>query len=209
MQIEEFAMLVADMQMAASTGYLLHGVSATNEKNVREASIEVRVAGKYDIHLAFAAASGGGAFEGSPFRLTVLPAKASADATELPVEIKDGLKTAVGESSEFMLQAMDQYKNACIRGGDKIRVSAVGALSASVHDEGNGQYKVTYTCNESGVHRMAITVGEHHVRGSPLAVTCEYDIQIEHVPLLIVSLGIEVEMRRRAARPTASLAVSG
>ena len=28
-------------------------------------------------------------------------------------------------------------------------------------------------CDESGVHKMGITVGDGHVRGSPLAVTCE------------------------------------
>ena len=126
LSIEEFAMLVADMEMAASTGYLLHGTTATAEKSTRSVSYEVRVAGNYDVHIAFAAASGGGFFNGSPFRLKVLPAKASAEATELPPGLLTGLKTAVGESGEFVLQAIDQFKNACSKGGDKIRVSAVG-----------------------------------------------------------------------------------
>ena len=71
LSIEEFAQLVADMEMAQSTGYLLHSVSATSEKHVREVRYELKVAGDYDIHMGFAAASGGGTFQGSPYGLKV------------------------------------------------------------------------------------------------------------------------------------------
>jgi hypothetical protein len=59
------------MEMAASTGYLLHSTASTGEKHVREVRYELKVAGDYDIHMGFAAASGGGVFKGSPFALKV------------------------------------------------------------------------------------------------------------------------------------------
>ena len=123
--------------------------------------------------IAFAAAAGGGSFAGSPFSLIVHPAKASADNTEMPAELMAGLKTAVGESGSFIVQAADQFKNLCTRGGDRIKVGAHGALTAHCEDLGTGQYRVSYQCDESGVHKMALTVGETHIKGSPLAVTCE------------------------------------
>ena len=55
----------------------------------------------------------------------------------------------------------------------QVRVSAVGALSASVNDRGDGTYEVAYQCDEAGVHRLGVFVGETHLSGSPLAVTCE------------------------------------
>ncbi len=176
LQIEEFTQLVADMQMAQSTGYLLHGVSATEQKSVREVRFEVKLAAKYDIHIGLAASAGGGFFEGSPFSLTVVPSKASAEATELPSKLMaSGLKTPVGESGSFEIQAHDAYKNACIKGGDPVRVSTGGndQFEATVVDLGTGKYEIRYTCEQSGIHKMSVTIGDKHVRGSPLTVICE------------------------------------
>ena len=176
LQIEEFAMLVEDMRMAAATGYLLHGVTPTADKSVREVKYEVKVAGMYDIHIGLAAGAGGGTFEGSPFALSVMPAKASAETTELPTRLVTwGLKTPVGETGSFEIQAHDAFKNACTKGGDPVRVSTGGndQFEANVHDLGNGKYEIRYTCEQSGNHKMSVTVGEKHIKGSPLQVICE------------------------------------
>ena len=173
LSIQEFTQLVADMQMAQSTGYLLRGVVPTQEKGFREVRIEVKVAGDYEMSIAFSAAAGAGVLRGSPYTVTVYPGRASPETTELPTELANGLKTAVGESGFFVLQAKDQFKNLSIRGGDRIRVSAAGALSAGCDDLGNGTYKITYQCDEAGVHKLEVKVGDAHVKGSPLAVTCE------------------------------------
>jgi len=190
LQIEEFAMLVEDMRMAAATGYLLHGVTPTADKSVREVKYEVKVAGMYDIHIGLAAGAGGGTFEGSPFSLTVVPARASPETTELPPRlVTSGLKTPVGESGSFEIQAHDAYKNMCIEGGAPVRVSTGGneSFEASVCDLGNGKYEIRYTCEQSGMHRMAVTIGEKHIKGSPLHVICEPG------PMLVGSCQLLVE----------------
>ena len=174
LSIQEFTMLVADMQMAQSTGYLLRGVVPSENKGSRDVKIEIRVAGDYEMAIGFAAASGGGALPGSPYTLTVFPGKASPETTELPSEFLTGLKTAVGESGSFLLQAKDQFKNLSIKGGDRIRVSTTSSsLSAEMKDLQNGTYEITYRCDESGIHNLSVTIGEKNVKGSPLAVTCE------------------------------------
>ena len=176
LQIEEFAMLVEDMRMSRATGYLLHGVTPTADKSVRDAKYTITVAGMYDIHIGLAASAGGGTFDGSPFALTVVPARASPEHTELPQKlITYGLKTPVGESGSFEVQAYDGYKNMCIEGGAPVRVSTGGneSFEASVHDLGNGKYEIRYTCEQSGMHRMAVTIGDKHIKGSPLQVICE------------------------------------
>lgn len=176
LSIQEFAMLVADMQMAQATGYLLRGVVPSSEKGSRDVKYEVRVAGDYEMSIGFSAASGGGVLTGSPFSLAVVPAKASADSTEMPPELAGGLKTAVGESGSFVIHAHDVYKNRCTRGGDRVRVVASSAsLTASVSDRGDGSYEIDFKCDESGVHKLSIYIGagESHIRGSPLAVACE------------------------------------
>ena len=47
---------------------------------VRQVNYTVRVAGEYEMSIAFAAAAGGGSLPGSPYTLTVHPAKASVRA---------------------------------------------------------------------------------------------------------------------------------
>ena len=150
LSIQEFTQLVADMQMAQSTGYLLRGVVATENKGFRDVKIEVKVAGDYEMSIAFAAAAGGGTLSGSPFTVTVYPGKASPETTELPSELSNGLKTSVGESGTFLLQAKDQFKNLSIKGGDKVRVSTTSAsLSAGIKDLQNGTYEISYLVRES------------------------------------------------------------
>ena len=152
----------------------MRGVVPSAEKGFRDVKYEVRVAGPYEMSVAFSAAAGGGQLPGSPFELTVNPAKASPETTAVPDELKGGLKTDVGESGKFILQAMDQFKNLSTKGGDKIKVNCSESLTATCKDLGNGTYEITYLCDVSGVHRMAITIGgdQNHIRGSPLAVTC-------------------------------------
>lgn len=172
LSIQEFTMLCADIELAQRTGYLLRGVVPSEQKGFRDVRYEVRVAGDYEMRISFAAASGGGALPGSPYKLTVHPAKASPETTVLPPHLAQGLKTAVGESGSFLLQAMDQYKNKSTRGGDRIRVAAAGALTATINDLADGTYEIGYHSDEAGVHRLSITVGDTHIQGSPLAVTC-------------------------------------
>ena len=158
------------------SGYLMRGVVPSAEKGFRDVKYEVRVAGPYEMSVCFSAAAGGGELPGSPFELIVHPAKASSETTSVPDDLKGGLKTAVGESGSFIIQAMDQFRNLSTKGGDKIKVNCSDALTATCKDLGNGTYEITYLCDVSGVHRMAITIGSdqnNHIRGSPLSVTCE------------------------------------
>ena len=54
---------------------------------------EVRVAGEYEMTIAFSAAAGGGNLPGMPKQLTVHPARASVETTTLPEELMRGLDT--------------------------------------------------------------------------------------------------------------------
>ena len=174
--IEEFTQLVSDMEMAKTTGFLMLGVSKTDHKSIVEVNFEVKRAANYDLHLGLAASAGGGFLEGSPFSLTVVPSKGNAENTALPATlIEAGLVTAVGEEGCFEFTAYDAYKNACIKGNDNMRVSTAGndQFKANVVDLGTGKYEIRYRCDQSGLHKMLVTIGEKHVRGSPLTVVCE------------------------------------
>ena len=185
LSIQEFTMLVADIEIAQRTGYLLRGVVPSQEKGYRDVRYEVRVAGEYQMNINFAAASGGGELPGVPYMLTVHHAKASAEATELPPHLAQGLKTAVGETGSFEVQSMDQYRNKSTRGGDRFKAASTGALTVTCKDLGNGKYEFEYHCDEAGVHRLSITIGDSHIQGSPLAVTCKPGpISVNHCELL-------------------------
>ena len=174
--IEEFTQLVSDMEMAKTTGFLMLGVSKTDHKSIVEVNFEVKRAANYDLHLGLAASAGGGFLEGSPFSLTVVPSKGNAENTALPATlIEAGLVTAVGEEGCFEFTAYDAYKNACIKGNDNMRVSTAGndQFEANVVDLGTGKYEIRYRCDQSGLHKMLVTIGEKHVRGSPLTVVCK------------------------------------
>ena len=61
-----------------------------------------------------------------------------------------------------------------MRGGDRVRVSAVGAITSSVDDLDDGTYRISWSGDESGVHTLMITFGPtEHIKGSPLSVLCE------------------------------------
>jgi len=174
--IEEFTQLVSDMEMAKTTGFLMLGVSKTDHKSIVEVNFEVKRAANYDLHLGLAASEGGGFLEGSPFSLTVVPSKGNAENTALPATLVEaGLVTAVGEEGCFEFTAYDAYKNACIKGNDNMRVSTAGndQFEANVVDLGTGKYEIRYRCDQSGLHKMLVTIGEKHVRGSPLTVVCK------------------------------------
>ena len=176
LDLEEFTQLVSDMEMAKTTGFLMLGVSKTDHKSIVEVNFEVKRAANYDLHLGLAASAGGGFLEGSPFSLTVVPSKGNAENTALPATlIEAGLVTAVGEEGCFEFTAYDAYKNACIKGNDNMRVSTAGndQFKANVIDLGTGKYEIRYRCDQSGLHKMLVTIGEKHVRGSPLTVVCE------------------------------------
>ena len=176
LDLEEFTQLVSDMEMAKTTGFLMLGVSKTDHKSIVEVNFEVKRAANYDLHLGLAASAGGGFLEGSPFSLTVVPSKGTAENTALPATlIEAGLVTAVGEEGCFEFTAYDAYKNACIKGNDNMRVSTAGndQFKANVVDLGTGKYEIRYRCDQSGLHKMLVTIGEKHVRGSPLTVVCE------------------------------------
>ena len=176
LDLEEFTQLVSDMEMAKTTGFLMLGVSKTDHKSIVEVNFEVKRAANYDLHLGLAASAGGGFLEGSPFSLTVVPSKGNAENTALPATlIEAGLVTAVGEEGCFEFTAYDAYKNACIKGNDNMRVSTAGndQFKANVIDLGTGKYEIRYRCDQSGLHKMLVTIGEKHVRGSPLTVVCK------------------------------------
>ena len=176
LDLEEFTQLVSDMEMAKTTGFLMLGVSKTDHKSIVEVNFEVKRAANYDLHLGLAASAGGGFLEGSPFSLTVVPSKGNAENTALPATlIEAGLVTAVGEEGCFEFSAYDAYKNACIKGNDNMRVSTAGndQFEANVVDLGTGKYEIRYRCDQSGLHKMLVTIGEKHVRGSPLTVVCK------------------------------------
>ena len=56
---------------------------------------------------------------------------ARATCAALPIR---GVCAVAGASSSFILQAKDQFKNLSIRGGDRVKVQAAGALSAEIKD---------------------------------------------------------------------------
>jgi hypothetical protein len=98
------------------------------------------------------------------------------ETTQLPEELHRGLKTAVGEQGTILIQAKDQFSNLCNKGGDRLKVTAGSdALIAKLKDYGDGTYEITYQCDQAGVHRLNITIGNdrEHIKGSPLSVACE------------------------------------
>ena len=68
LSIQEFTQLVADMQMAQQTGYLLRGVVAGSDKGLRDVRYEIKVAGEYIMNIGFAAASAAASSPARPSR---------------------------------------------------------------------------------------------------------------------------------------------
>lgn len=118
----------------------------------------------------------GVAIRGSPFTVGVAPGRAhppycfvvGPGATYAPLGPRLG---------KFTVQCVDRWRNACVRGGERLCVRAAGPTHplVSILDADDGAYEVTTRYGLSGVYQLAVALwlpGERRapVAGSPFTV---------------------------------------
>ncbi|KAL3147634.1 hypothetical protein ABBQ38_014684 [Trebouxia sp. C0009 RCD-2024] len=86
--------------------------------------------------------------------------------------LTDGL---AGQPTSFTIQAYDEAKNKRLSGGDDFQVKLVGPggheTHASLEDQDDGTYTVTYCVTAAGIHDLHVTLGgEERVGESPYTV---------------------------------------
>ena len=114
---------------------------------------------------------------GSPFRVEVPPAPASAPVCDLWGQgVVHGI---AGEPHEFQITARDFKRNLRRRGGDNVEVRAYhdtqpASYVGSVADLFNGTYLGTYVPLVSGYYTVAVTLNGLDVAASPYTVFVNY-----------------------------------
>ena len=116
---------------------------------------------------------------GSPFKLSVCPGPASAQATPIPSVLP--LHGVVGHDEcqgvRLTLPVFDKMGNRCRghgNGGAKV-ICAVGQVSSesvnvTTTDNGDGTYELLWRSKQSGVHEAHVTIDGEPCRGSPFPI---------------------------------------
>jgi hypothetical protein len=115
---------------------------------------------------------------GSPFNIHVAPAPTSAPSSQA---WGDGIVRAeAGQVSTVHLRARDANFNKRGEGGDGalgVRVyhsSMQRFHDADITDQGDGEYRLTFTAEKSGPTLVHVTLGGHHWDKSPYSIYVDY-----------------------------------
>eukprot|EP00698_Gefionella_okellyi_P019273 TRINITY_DN5888_c0_g1_i1.p1 TRINITY_DN5888_c0_g1~~TRINITY_DN5888_c0_g1_i1.p1 ORF type:complete len:5059 (-),score=1335.09 TRINITY_DN5888_c0_g1_i1:98-15274(-) len=129
-----------------------------------------RRAGQYVIDVRCA----GERIHESPF--TVQSRAGRAQATSSLVTGEGLIGTRAGEEGQVKVCVRDRYGNAIKTTGDRVRAALTGPGAdavASVHDNENGVFVVSYKCSIAGKYRLLVDVNDTPVQGSPFEMTVE------------------------------------
>uniref|UniRef100_A0A8C5I6S2 RING-type E3 ubiquitin transferase n=1 Tax=Gouania willdenowi TaxID=441366 RepID=A0A8C5I6S2_GOUWI len=89
----------------------------------------------------------------------------------------NGERGVVGEKGSFTLECRDSVGDRIIRGGENVQVSIVNkdkkscTVEATVTDNEDGSYSVSYTPEEPGIYSVWVCVRAQHVKGSPFILS--------------------------------------
>jgi len=147
----------------------LHARGALFESH--SVSYSIGLVGQYLLHVRLRQQAA--ALPGSPFHLSVLPGKAHAHSTNLPMQTVTG---TVGMGSEMgcgvTISTADIMGNACIYGGAEVTGECVGSndVTSSIVDNGDGTYYLHWNSERSGKFNVAIKIFGNHIVGSPTSI---------------------------------------
>jgi len=184
--------IVGTLDLRSSNFYeIVISIIAPSGSTSSSATLSVTVAGAA---MAFTANPGSNSYEGfhilgSPFAVTVSPARTSAAQSQAYISsLPDSLlKATAGAISQFTITARDLYTNLRAVGGEafKVRLTGVDSTAGYVYDNGDGTYRVTYTTSKSGTYDISVVFGSSGVIGSPFRIAVEPASR--HLPASIVT----------------------
>lgn len=123
----------------------------------------------------FVAREPAGVVEGYPV-VGVVHSK-TLDASKCTIEGEGLQRATVGQSGHFTLLCRDSAGDQMSQGGEHVLVSIVHkdkkncAVEATIIDNSNGSYSVSYTPEEPGVYSVWVCVKTQHIKGSPFVLT--------------------------------------
>eukprot|EP00698_Gefionella_okellyi_P016092 TRINITY_DN457_c0_g1_i1.p1 TRINITY_DN457_c0_g1~~TRINITY_DN457_c0_g1_i1.p1 ORF type:complete len:4209 (-),score=1181.95 TRINITY_DN457_c0_g1_i1:57-12683(-) len=139
------------------------------------------VAGLYNLHVSLQGKPVGG----SPFELLVQPTPTYAPScTAGGTGLSHGI--IVNSTAKLAIQARDKLGNERIGGGDTFLVKLTGAatINASVEDNDNGTYTVSFVPPTVGDYKMSITFNQKDIQGSPFTVSALPDVESQALKIL-------------------------
>ncbi|XP_058247354.1 E3 ubiquitin-protein ligase TRIM45 [Hemibagrus wyckioides] len=122
-----------------------------------------------------------GQVEGFPM-VGVLQAK-TVDPSKCTIQGEGVQQCVEGQKCEFTLVCRDSAGEPMAKGGDSVLVSIIHTekkeckVEATVTDNNDGSYAVSYTPMEQGSYSMWVCVKAQHVKGSPFALTVKRKFQ--------------------------------
>eukprot|EP00887_Chlorella_sp_A99_P000144 scaffold16.g144.t1 len=95
--------------------------------------------------------------------------QSAADPARCRVAGPGVTRAVAGQAGELVIEARDEQGNKRLSGGDEFKVHLRGpaSLVATVADEGDGSYAVTYTATIAGVYELHITNSPYPLRMLP------------------------------------------